>query len=53
MLAESNTQLSEIYLKTLLGHESTAMSYYYTKLHHRNMKKAMSVYEKSLTFFKD
>ena len=53
MLAESNTQLSEIYLKTLLGHETTAMAYYYTKLHHRNMKKAMNIYEKSLTFFKD
>jgi integrase len=53
MLAESNTQLSEIYLKTLLGHETTAMAYYYTKLHHKNMKKAMNIYEQSLTFFKD
>ena len=51
MLAESDTQLSELYLKTILGHETTAMTYYYTKLRHKNMKKAMNVYEKSLTFF--
>ena len=51
MLADSNLDVSELILKELLGHDTTAMTYYYTRVHQKNVRLAMGKYEKKMSVF--
>lgn len=51
MLADSNFDVSELILKELLGHDTTAMTYYYTRVHQKNVRLAMGKYEKKMSVF--
>jgi integrase len=51
MLADSNFDVSELILKNLLGHDTTAMTYYYTRVHQKNVRLAMGKYEKKMSIF--
>lgn len=51
LLADRNCEVSTLILKELLGHDTKAMTYYYTRVHQKNVRLAIGKYEKKMSVF--
>ena len=52
MLADSTIDISEMTIRAILGQETTAMAYYYTRIHERNVRASIGKIDKRLSVFK-
>lgn len=51
LLADSNSENSEMIITKVLGQETTAMAYYYSRIRSKNIRKALGEVSKSLGYY--